>query len=230
MTSAARLRALDAAACSALEPLGLKRLDASTWLDDHDWWVVVVDFETIGARGTRLVVYADFLWHARERPERSVAARVRERGRLLDQDGPELACEAHADDAELRAAAGRLAERAATEVHAWREAFPSLRSWAAYLDGAAADGGGLWREYDAAVAAALAGEGERARRWFGRVFDHPVRPEMYPDPDADYVVQAQRVATALTARLDEPDVFRAAVAQQVDATRRRLNLAPLAAA
>ena len=230
MTSAARLRALDAAARSALEPLGLKRLDDSTWLDDHDWWVVVVDFETIGARGTRLVVYADFLWHARERPERSVAARVRERGRLLDQDGPELACEAHADDAELRAAAARLAERAATEVRAWREAFPTLRSWSAYLDGAAADGGGLWREYDAAVAAALAGEGERARRWFGRVFDHPVRPEMYPDPDADYVVQAQRVATALTARLDEPGAFRAAVAQQVDATRRRLNLAPLAAA
>jgi hypothetical protein len=230
VTSAARLRALDAAARAALEPLGLMRLDASTWLDDHDWWVVVVDFETIGARGTRLVVYADFLWHARERPERSVSARVRERGRLLDQDGPELACEAHADDAELEAAAARLAERAATEVHAWREAFPTLRSWSAYLDGAAADGGGLWREYDAAVASALAGEGERARRWFGRVFDHPVRPEMYPDPDAYYVVQAQRVATALTARLDEPSAFRAAVAQQVDATRRRLGLAPLPAA
>ena len=229
MTSAARLRALDAAARSALEPLGLVRLDASTWLDDHDWWVVVVDFETIGARGTRLVVYADFLWHVRDRPERSVGARVRERGRLLDQDGPELACDAHADDAEVGPAAAKLAERAATEVHAWREAFPTLRSWSAYLDGAAAEGGGLWREYDAAVAAALAGEDERARRWFGRVFDHPVRPEMYPDPDADYVVQAQRLASALTPRLDEPGAFREAVAHHVDATRRRLNLAPLPA-
>jgi hypothetical protein len=230
VTSAARLRVLDAAARAALEPLGLVRLDGSSWLDDHDWWVVVVDFETIGARGTRLVLYADFLWHVRDRPERSVAARVRERGRLLDQDGPELACEPHATDAEFRTAASKLAERASTEVHAWREAFPTLRSWSAYLDGAASDGGGLWREYDAAVAAALAGEGERARHWFGRVFDHPVRPEMYPDPDADYVVQAQRVASALTSRLDDPGAFRAAVAQHVDATRRRLNLAPLAPA
>jgi hypothetical protein len=51
---------------------------------------------------------------------------------------------------------------------------------------------------------------------------------MYPDPDADFVVQAQRIASALTARLDEPDAFRAAVADQVDATRERLHLAPLA--
>jgi hypothetical protein len=229
VTSAARLRAFDAAARAALEPLGLMRLDDSTWLDDHGWWVVAVDFETIGARGTRLVMYADFLWHVRDRPERSVSARVRERGRLLDQDGRELACEARGDDVDVAPVAARMADRAAVEVHAWREAFPSLRSWSAYLDGAATDGGGLWREYDAAIASALAGEGERARRWFDRVFDHPVRPEMYPDPDADYVVQAQRVASALTARLDEPAAFRAAVAQHVDATRARMGLSPLEA-
>jgi hypothetical protein len=228
VSSSARLEAIDAAARAALEPLGLVRLDAGTWLDDHGWWVVVADFETVGARGTRLVLYADFLWHVRDRPERSVAARVRERGRLLDQDGRELACAAQLDEAELVDAAARLAERAATEVRSWREAFPTMRSWSAYLDGSAEDGG-LWREYDAAVAAGLAGEGDRARRWFDRVFDHPVRPEMYPDPDADHVVQAQRVAAALTARLAEPAAFRSAVAQQVDATRERLHLAPLAA-
>jgi hypothetical protein len=230
VTSAARLRAFDAAARATLEPLGLARLDESTWLDDHGWWIVAVDFETLGARGTRLVVYADFLWHVRDRPERTVSARVRERGRLLDQDGRELACEPHGDDADVEPVAARIADRAALEVRAWREAFPTMRSWSAYLDGSAAEGGGLWREYDAAVAAALAGENERARRWFGRVFDHPVRPEMYPDPDADYVVQAQRLASGLTARLDEPDAFRAAVAQHVAAARARLGLAPLAAA
>jgi hypothetical protein len=229
VSTAARLRAIDAAARAALEPLGLVRLDAGTWLDDHGWWVVVADFETIGARGTRLVLYADFLWHVRDRPERTVAVRVRERGRLLDQDGRELACAVQLGEAELAEAAAGLAERAATEVHAWREAFPTLRSWSAYLEGAAEDGGGLWREYDAAVAAALAGEEERARRWFDRVFDHPVRPELYPDPDADHVVQAQRIAAGLTARLDEPGAFRSAVARQVDATRERLRLAPLAA-
>ena len=222
MTAAACHRLLDVAAQDALAPLGLARLDATTWVDDHGWWIVAADFETLGARGTRLVIYADFLWHLRERPARTVAARVRERGRLLDQDGGELACGFESEDQFAPLAAG-LAERAATEIHAWREGFPTLRSWAAYLDGNAEEGG-LWREYDAAVSAALAGDRPRARHWFDRVFDHPVRPELYPDLDQDDVVEAQRIATGLTATLDDAGAFRAAVAERVTATRARLEL------
>jgi hypothetical protein len=228
VTAAACHRLLDEAAHEALGPLGLSRLDASTWLDDHGWWVVAADFETLGARGTRLVIYADFLWHLRERPARTVAARVRERGRLLDQDGSELAC-GYESEAQFAPLAAGLAERAATEIHAWREGFPTLRSWAAYLDGDAEDGG-LWREYDAAVTAALAGDTPRARHWFDRVFDHPVRPELYPDPDQDDVVEAQRIAGGLTGALDDHGAFRAAVAERVVATRARLELPPVALA
>jgi hypothetical protein len=213
---------LDAAARATLGPLGLARLDASTWLDDHGWWVVAADFETLGARGTRLVLYADFLWHLRVRPERTVAARVRERGRLLDQDGPELAC-GYESDAQFAPLAAGLADRAATELHAWREGFPTLRSWAAYLDSAAEDGG-LWREYDAAVATGLTGDEHRSRHWFERVFDHPVGAALYPDPDQDDVVQAQRLASGLTGVLDDAAAFRAAVAERVAATRSRLAL------
>ena len=157
--SASALQLLDSAAAGALEPLGLIRVDGSvTWVDDHGWWVVGVDFETVGrGRGTRLVVFADFLWHGRDRLVRSVAARVRERGRLLDQDGCELECGLESGAANQDGAAG-LAARAATELRAWREGFPTLRSWAAYLDGSAEEGG-LWREYDAGVAAGLAGDG-----------------------------------------------------------------------
>jgi hypothetical protein len=217
---------LHAAARATLEPLGLARIDATTWLDDHGWWVVGADFETLGARGTRLVLFADFLWHPRERPARTVAVRVRRRGRLLDQDGAELACP-YENDGQFAPLAAQLAERAAVEVHAWREGFPSLRSWAAYLDGAAEEDG-LWREYDAAVASALAGDRARARHWFDRVFDHPIRPELYPDPDQDDVVDVQRLATGLRAILDDPAAFRTAVAERVAATRARLDLPPLA--
>ena len=119
MTATAARLLLDAAARATLQPLGLARLDGSTWLDDHGWWVVAADFETLGARGTRLVVYADFLWHLRERPARTVSARVRERGRLLDQDGAELAC-GYEIDSQIAPLAARLADRAATELHAWR--------------------------------------------------------------------------------------------------------------
>jgi hypothetical protein len=219
---------LQGAARATLEPLGLARIDQTTWLDDHGWWVVAADFETLGARGTRLVIFADFLWHPRERPARTVAVRVRRRGRLLDQDGPELACP-YESDAQFTPLAAELADRAAVEVHAWREGFPSLRSWAAYLD-AAAEEGGLWREYDAAVACALADNRGRARHWFDRVFDHPIRPELYPDPDQDDVVEVQRLTTGLSATLDDPAAFRAAVAERVAATRARLDLPPLAAA
>jgi hypothetical protein len=225
VTATACTMLLDAAARASLTPLGLAPIDASTWLDDHGWWVVAADFETLGARGTRLVLYADFLWHLRERPARTVAVRVRERGRLLDQDGREIAY-GYESDAQFAPLAAELAERAATELHAWREGFPSLRSWAAYLDGAAEDGG-LWREYDAAVAAGLTGDAARARHWFDRVFDHPVGQALYPDPDQDDVVHAQRLATGLTAVLDDPDAFRAAVGERVTATRARLELPPL---
>jgi hypothetical protein len=225
VTAPACHKLLDAAARASLEPLGMAPLDRSTWIDDHGWWVVAADFETLGARGTRLVIYADFLWHLRERPARTVSARVRRRGRLLDQDGPELAC-GYENEEQFAPLAAELADRAATEIHAWREGFPTLRSWAAYLDGSA-DEGGLWREYDAAVAAALAGDQARARHWFERVFDHPVRPELYPDLDQDDVVYAQRCAAGLTAELGEPAAFRARVAERVGATRARLQLPPL---
>jgi hypothetical protein len=226
VTATACHKLLDAAARVSLEPLGMAPLDTSTWLDDHGWWVVAADFETLGARGTRLVIYADFLWHLRERPARTVSVRVRRRGRLLDQDGPELAC-GYENEEQFAPLAAGLADRAATEIHAWREGFPTLRSWAAYLDGSAEDGG-LWREYDAAVAAALAGEEGRARHWFERVFDHPVRPELYPDLDQDDVVEAQRIAAGLTAALDDRDAFREAVAERVAATRARFDLPPQA--
>jgi hypothetical protein len=216
---------LDDAARAALAPLGLVQLgETTTWLDDHGWWVVGVDFERTRARGTRLVVFADFLWHVRDRPARTVVARVRERGRLLDQDGRELACADEADGPSA-AAVARLADRAVVELTAWRAGFPTLRSWAAYLDRSAEEGT-VWREYDAAVAAALAGDRRCARRWFGRVFDHPVRPELFPEPDPDAVDDAQRVAVALTAQLDEPHAFRATLAARAAAARARLALPP----
>jgi hypothetical protein len=222
--SASALRLLNSAAAGALEPLGLIRVDESgTWVDDHGWWVLGVDFETVGRdRGTRLVVFADFLWHGRDRLVRSVAVRVRERGRLLDQDGCELECGLDSDAAARDGAAG-LAARAATELRSWREGFPTLRSWAAYLDGSAEEGG-LWREYDAGVSAGLAGDDERARRWFQSVLDRPIRPLLYPDHDQDSIVEAQRSARGLNDRLDRPDAFRATVAGHAARMRARLGL------
>src|SRR3954464_754501 len=145
VTGAARPLLPPAAARATLEPLGLARIDETTWVDDHGWWLVAADFETLRARGTRLRPFPALLWHPRERPARTVSVRVRRRGRLLDQDGPELACP-YESDAHFAPLGGPLAARAGVGVLAGREGFPILRSWAAYLDGAAEAGGGLWRE------------------------------------------------------------------------------------
>ena len=76
------------------------------------------------------------------------------------------------------------------------------------------------------MAVGLAGDADRAQRWFDRVFDHPVRPALYPDPDQDDVVSAQRLADGLMAALRDPETFRAAVAERVSATRAHLDLPP----
>lgn len=218
---------LDRAAGEALEPLGLVRMPGtSAWLDDHGWWVVVVELEERRAGGTGLVMFADFLWHVRDRPGRTVLARVRQRGRLLDQDGPELVCREDARGSSS-ATPDALARRAVMEVWSWREAFPTLRHWAAYLAGSAEDGS-VWREYDAAVAMALAGDDAAARRWFGRVFDHPVQGELFSEADPDAVAAAQQFAVGLAARLDEPDAFRATLRGRAAAARARLELPPAA--
>src|SRR3954453_13217315 len=109
---------LHAAARATLGPLGLARIDETTWVDDHGWWVVAADFETLGARGTRLVLFADFLWHPRERPARTVSLRVRRRGRSLDRDSPELSCP-YESDAQLAPLAAALAGGAAGDVVSW---------------------------------------------------------------------------------------------------------------
>src|SRR3954466_16311153 len=44
---------LHAAARATLEPLGLARIDETAAHDDHGWWVVAPDFETLRARGSR---------------------------------------------------------------------------------------------------------------------------------------------------------------------------------
>jgi hypothetical protein len=218
LASAPDLTVVERAAHAALVPLGLVQIPGRmAWLDDHGWWVVVVEFETTPGSGTTLVVFADFLWHVRDRPARTVGARVRERGRLLDQDGEVLSIR-HEAGVDVTSLAHAMAARAVEELTAWREGFPTLRSWAAYLDGSAEEGS-VWREYDAAVATALAGDDARARQWF-------VRPELFSEPDPDAVAEAQRVAVSLTAQLGEPHIFRATLARRVAAARARLELPP----
>src|SRR5689334_1392764 len=53
-----------AAAKAVLAPMGFRRKGRSRiWLDDHGWWVGVVEFQPSGwSRGSYLNVAASYLW------------------------------------------------------------------------------------------------------------------------------------------------------------------------
>jgi hypothetical protein len=224
VAQSAATKLVNRAARQHLRPLGLQQRGRSRlWLDDHGWWVVAVDFESSAyAQGSRLAVFADFMWHGRDYLAYAVGGRVRERGRLLDQDGRELSCDFDGDEETFERCAALLAERAAAEVAAWREGFPTLERWAHYLD--RTTNSDLWRQYDAAMAAALTGDAKRARRWFGRVLKHRSDPDLFDDPSEDWVVQAQRDAQALRQLLDDPEAFVSLAEQRARSMREHLGL------
>jgi hypothetical protein len=209
------------AAREHLRPLGLHQKGRSRlWLDDHGWWIVAVDFESPAyEEGTRLLVFADFMWSGRDYLAHTVGGRLRERGRLLNQSGRELRCYLDGDEDAFASCVSGLAERAAAEVTAWREAYPSLTAWAPHLAGAAR-GGGLWDQYHAAFAAALTGDADGARKWFGRMLGR--RPD--PDRPDGWAARAVRDAESLHDLLDDPDGFRAEAERRAGVMRRHLGL------
>jgi hypothetical protein len=209
---------INRAARERLKPLGLKQKGQSRlWLDDHGWWVLGVDFESFAyAQGSRLVVFADFMWHRRDHIAYAVGGRVGRKGTALDPDPRELRCRFEDDEAEFERCAAMLAERAAAEVATWRSEFPTLRAWADYLDRAA--GTDFWRQYDAAMAARLTGDSDAARRWFARVLED--------DDDRDWAVEARHEAQALRELVGDTDAFTARAAEHARLMRGHLGLQP----
>ena len=154
MAQSAATKLINRAARERLKALGLTQKGQSRlWLDDHGWWVIGVVFETFAhVQGSQLVVLADFMWHRRDYVAYAVGGPVR------DQDDRELACRFE-DEETFERCAAMLADRAVAEVAALRSQFPSLQAWADHLDHVA--GEDSWRQFDAAMAAALTGDEQR---------------------------------------------------------------------
>jgi hypothetical protein len=217
VAQSAETKLINRSARERLKPLGLKQKGQSRlWLDDHGWWVLGVDFESFAyAQGSRLVVFADFMWHRRDYVAYAVGGRVRRKGGLLNRERGELAC--RFDDAEsFERCVAMLAERAVTEITAMRSEFPSLQAWADHLDRTA--GEDFWRQFDAGMAAGLSGDEDGARRWFARV--------LASDDDRDWAVTARRDAQALSELAGDSDAFTGSVQERARTMRRHLGLPP----
>ena len=147
---------LTTAARGILRPLGLRQRGRSRiWLDDHGWWLVVVEFQPSSwSKGSYLNVGAMWLWQ--------------EKDYFSFDDGCRVAgFSAFIDEAQFAPIADNLSRRAAEEVGRYRLRYPSIDDTAQLL--AARSPMGFWDTFHAAMACGLSGNVVAARRFFEEV-------------------------------------------------------------
>jgi hypothetical protein len=199
-------RLLAQAAKEVLPPLGLRRKGRSRiWLDDHGWWLGVVEFQPSSwRRGTYLNVGAMWLWHPeREHVYFSLSHRIE-------------GFSEYESDEQFLPEARRIAMRAAEEVERLRG---RIRDFLDVADALAADAEarGSWSAWDATVALGLAGETERASAMFRRA--------LATEDDRDWWVAAcERLARLAELMVGEPQAFRDEVNGWIARYREALRL------
>ncbi|MGW4439958.1 hypothetical protein ACWELO_30100 [Streptomyces sp. NPDC004596] len=201
------LRIITSAARESLRPLGLARRGRSRlWVDDHGWWLGVVEFTPPRTAGSGLHVGAMWLWHDVD----YLAFHV---------DAVRVSPESFRNEDQFTPLALELSRQAAANVAVLREKFPALRDVARYLTSMPVRRGFLWDCFDAGIAAALVGNPDTARDHFERV--------LREDPLAPWMVEAQGKARELHAMAPDHDAVTAWVARVVDSCRSKLGLDPV---
>jgi hypothetical protein len=199
-------RLLAAAAREILRPMGVQQRGRSrVWLDDHTWWLVVVEFQPSSwSQGSYLNVGAMWLWHDRSHLSFDVGYRERAHERFLNET-------------QFAEAARSLSVQAAELVRGYRRQFTDLAAVVRQLTAGIANPG-LWDAYHAGIAAGLVGDVELARRWFARVAE--------TDGDAPSMVDLRRLAGDLGGLVADRDVFRQRMTGTVRSCRQSLKLEP----
>ncbi|MFE4056556.1 hypothetical protein ACFXP3_09715 [Streptomyces sp. NPDC059096] len=200
-------RITTSAARKSLKPLGLTQRGRSrVWIDDHEWWLGVVEFTAPRTAGSGLYVGAMWLWHDVDHLAFHMEAA---------RTGPEL----FRAEAQFTSLALELGRRAAAEVIVLREKFPVLADVARYLTARPVRRGFLWESLDAGIAAALVGDTDTARALFEQV--------LREDALAPWMVEAKEKARHLHAISADHDAMNAWATRAVDSCRRKLGLDPV---
>ncbi|AWH19720.1 hypothetical protein C1922_18645 [Stenotrophomonas sp. ZAC14D2_NAIMI4_7] len=173
-----------------------------TWLDDHGWWVGVIEFQpSAWSRGSYLNVGASWLWEEKDFLSFDAGYRV-------------APFQPFTDTAEFTAVAQALAEQAATEVLALRDRFPAPGHVRELMRRHPTPR--IREHMHAGITAGLAGAYEEGRRHFALA-----ATETDPEPWVD--VLKQRCAK-LVPLLQPGGGFEAEIAAIVTRTRRALRL------
>jgi hypothetical protein len=166
---------LTAAARAVLRPLGLFQKGRSrTWLDDHNWWVCVVEFQPNSwARGSYLNVGCMWLWTEKDYLSFDEGYRVESFSGFDDESRFEME-------------ALRLAQRAAEQVQHYRRLFPNVHAVCEYYLKFPPENPEGWQNFHAGLACAMADKPKEARRFFDLFLDsHGDRPEWLVRAQAD---------------------------------------------
>ncbi|NEA27131.1 hypothetical protein [Actinomadura bangladeshensis] len=207
-------RLLTQTARDVLRPLGLKQHGSSRiWLDDHNWWLVVVEFQSATSiQGSYLNVGAMWLWRS---PavigfDTALASSVRVRDHID-----------YRDDTQFTKAARSLATTAADQVEAYREHFSTLPAVAEHLESRLTRKSTIWDWYHAAVAAGMLGDVKRSRACFQKVLDDPDGKGASP---FSWVTELQERVRRPYDMVRDSDAFRAWARDQILSCRGQLNL------
>jgi hypothetical protein len=186
--------------------LGLRQRGRSRlWLDDHGWWLVLVEFQLSSwSKGSYLNAGAMWLWY--------------EKDYFSFDDGYRVEGFApFEDEAQFSRVAEGLARRAAEEVRRYRSLYPSVHAAALHL---AAKSHGFWSTFHTAVACGLSHNKVDAMRFFEEVAG--------TDDDRDWAQAAACLAREYATELEDPAGFRHRIREVVLRTRRLLRLEEMA--
>lgn len=187
------------AAKKVLQPLGFRRKGQSrTWLDDHGWWLTVVEFQPSSFRkGSFLNVAAHWLWTANGYISFDFGSNPEWGSRVAE-------FEEYVSEAQFERAAHRLVVAASQEALALAQHFPSIQATADFLlIQEAKQERGSWSTHHAGVAAGLADRWRDAGTMLRSITDDRVRTtserfiRLLPEPqkfreEADTLVAGQR--------------------------------------
>jgi hypothetical protein len=195
-------RLLTNAAKTVLSPLGVVQKGRSrTWLDDHGWWVVVIEFQpSSSSKGSYLNVGAMWLWGEKDYFSFDHGYRVENHAK-------------YAGKAQFEPQALRLANSARDKI---LEIRMQLRSVGDVARLPLSSNASPWQVFHAAVACGCVGNTAEARRLFQKIARYPAEQE--------WVQKLQNRAQELETLLANLDEFKQAIMDTIWATRKLLKL------
>lgn len=197
------------AARTTLRPIGcIQKGQSRTWLDDHHWWVTVVEFQpSAWSKGTYLNVGACWLWYTKGYLSFDDGYRADSFTSAKNLDGFESAVEG-------------VAAQAKQEVLHFRQRFATLHAVAEHLKSKETRAVDIWGHYHAGVSSGLAGWQSESERRLRAALAAEER-------DVEWVHNLKTECDRLLRLVNDAPAFRNHISSVVAASRAALKLKPV---